>query len=182
MKRWPARVLAAVSLLLAVGIGVLWVRSFWQEDWTSYSFSRGITSAVGYSAASVDGTITVQKWDSDGGHLAGGWEIRSQPQARPVLLWSRATFGRWDYYESWTDYSAGRSRHDRVVRFPHWLAEILALSLSLPWLISRRRRSKARRLAATNKCPACGYDLRATPDRCPECGRENALLATDPHR
>ena len=33
-------------------------------------------------------------------------------------------------------------------------------------LASRRRRSRA----GANRCPACGYDLRASPDRCPECG------------
>jgi hypothetical protein len=64
-----------------------------------------------------------------------------------------------------------QSRGDSIVsvRLRWWLPLIMfvlsgfaAFRVARPFL--------RRRFSGTNQCPTCGYDLRATPERCPECG------------
>ena len=59
--------------------------------------------------------------------------------------------------------------HTRSVRVgvSHWLA---ALFLLAPPVLCLNHVRRARRARKRGMCPTCGYDLRATPGRCSECG------------
>jgi hypothetical protein len=56
-----------------------------------------------------------------------------------------------------------------IIGIPFWLP-ILLLGTPIAWqllnLPARRRRARI----AAGQCISCGYSLRATPNRCPECG------------
>jgi hypothetical protein len=56
------------------------------------------------------------------------------------------------------------------VEVPDWLLMLPALVIGLAALVRRRR-------PIAGHCRHCGYDLRATPDRCPECGAVQLVAA-----
>jgi hypothetical protein len=58
-----------------------------------------------------------------------------------------------------------------LLRLPLWLPAVLFAVLPLV------RLSRLRRRLPPGHCAACGYDLRATPDQCPECGKGRASAA-----
>jgi hypothetical protein len=56
-----------------------------------------------------------------------------------------------------------------VLRMPYWFVIVAFGFLPSIWIISiSRNLLRTKRLPG--HCLVCGYDLRATPDRCPECG------------
>ena len=158
MKRTLVNLAAAASAVLFVAVAVLGVRSAGLEV-TDTLYRRG-PDTLSY-AESVDGKILLS-------HAAY--------PAKPGTRWYFQSEDGSGYTPSpppWFDIgglSLGRVAGSRTyLTLPAWLT--LPATAALPGLWAARWRRR-RRAARAGSCSRCGYDLRATPGRCPECGTE----------
>jgi hypothetical protein len=99
----------------------------------------------------------------------GYWEVYPPGRNSP-----REPFPRNLWFDFWSQRKGNNRAGPEVilsdalnVRVPYWLP---ALVTGLPPAVWLLRRGRQRKRAAGKLCPTCGYDLRATPGRCPECG------------
>ena len=155
--------LTALSLLGCVAICALWTRSGSGSDCLEYETTHGYTFACVH-----DGVLFLGQ--SRGWGKPYGWRMRRIPQtygvdpaggeqiivhtASPLVIWNVLAYDdRWHWIQS--------------VRLS-WCASGFAFMsvMGLLLIIWRKRKSRA----PANLCRSCGYDVRATPDRCPECG------------
>src|SRR6266550_5914103 len=73
----------------------------------------------------------------------------------------------------WTDLNF-KSSFPGFVAIPYWFIATVLGALS-PWAILRRRSQRDHFLPG--HCHACGYDLRGSNGKCPECGRDTSRSA-----
>jgi hypothetical protein len=157
---------AAVSMLACLGSGALWVRSYWSSD---YLGRVDADRRAWVGALSMSGILRIERGQYATGYF--GWQFSTAaPSSLQREIDARDRAGgrllhRLGFAYARIDYNGGNIR--RALYLPHWAMFLAAALLPADWL---RRTIRQRRQQKTGLCPECGYDLRATPDRCPECG------------
>jgi hypothetical protein len=101
--------------------------------------------------------------------IGKGWRINLNTFSNPIYpLFPTASinFCGFQFDKNVTRDSYGEWKEFNVI-LPTRLLVICTLFLPFGWVI---RFLSQRRARVAGLCPTCGYDLRATPERCPECG------------
>jgi len=180
LRRWLFNGLAAVSLLLFVATAAVWVRSHWVTDVFTYAWPLPPDSQLNprrelIAVTILPGSLGLVDDDFSGdyitmaiaslgfAHQSTYWQKVSCPG--PTNFWNRMGFGAGRYPT--VNGSGGNSGkiHSQYLAVPFWFGLLLTSILPLRRFYVFRR---DRRIPGF--CDQCGYDLRATPDRCPECG------------
>jgi len=186
MRRIIFNAATVLSLLLCVLTVVIWMRSY-RHGWGACYASQGrhkyaLDIAYGQIVASdTDLTATVERRPAA---FSAGW-YKLDGDEFDEAMWRMVTFpddeqrfsgwgfaadsGRRVYcFASSVDaFATGGSVPLRVLALPLWFVAVL---LAITPLVKLRSLMQLFRRKRNGLCLVCGYDLRATTWRCPECG------------
>jgi len=184
-------------LLLFVAAAIMWVRSYWYSDLLSYRWPPDATDGNMRQSVSLY---------SDAARFSFGrtWTDASQfPVWPPGFVYdtapslgydpilytpNRAALGNVGWYHfgiliwQFQPPLAPTGKINSLVYIPYWLTIAFAILPGMQAFIKLRRRRQRVYRMSQGLCLTCGYDLRASPDRCPECGTVPRTPAKPPRR
>jgi hypothetical protein len=175
VARWLWNSATLLSLLMLAAVVVLWVRSdlyvdgwYWDGGHGAYDL-RAVRSGHG---------------EIQYAHERTGYPSMLVPfrHGFASLARTRGAFGRWipnlAKASGWGPVHVARvSTYWFSVTVEDWVLAVLFGVLPALWAAGLSRKLYRRSRLSASQCPSCGYDLRATPDRCPECGRATSPAA-----
>jgi len=163
--RWLVNVLSALSVLLCLATAALWILGLW------VAIHARTNSGLWYIHTEANIVTIYHQLAAEPGQLRGasfGW-YRPSPLEYKAFGWHpfREKGRHW-----WNDLGLSGGPNSpynaTVVAYtvPFWLP---FLATAVPAALTVGRFLRKRKLKEGH-CRKCGYDLRATTDRCPECG------------
>ena len=162
MLRCLRRVLLAMLLALLVVFAIVWARSYFRYDLAGRDGVHSV--AVG----SYRGHLLLFCWRNDPQSQAS-WGHLTGPIAEADDTWQNiqksASFRLLGFGYAHSP-PAGLS-WPIAIFVPDWF---LMIAAGWPAFYMTRSLLSVRRRRRLGLCLQCGYDLQATPDRCPECG------------
>ena len=183
MKRHFFNIAATLSLLLAIASAAMWIRSYHTRDIVNFGRSGGNNHTV----QSILGRLHLLS-SLSGGRVSSD-TFYSSDRLSPQAMWNGGMSGYptqvvWHFgcvwqtfneYHTWRNLGAQAfTTQHRVIIVPYrWLTLVFAILPAWRAIQFFRRRRHA---TPSPLCAACGYDLRATPDRCPECGTLQTVI------
>jgi hypothetical protein len=193
MRRRLFTIIAAVSAVICLLAFAMRVRGFFASDvWASHLYTPPTNSIDSRSVEATDGWLLIIRSTmllppgtvpGSSPPLDSTWLYESGPPNIPPNLppGAEASLVVWHSFKP--PHRSGTTRAYQVGAYSVAgvrLLLVIALSSLLPalwiWLLIRDRR----RATTAGCCPTCGYDMRASPQRCPECGAIRANATHDP--
>ena len=190
--RWTLNILSALSLLLCGVVIAFWIRGQFKGDWfqwhktdpqaNTWRAADMVSGRSGFyfswQAFYFERPGHVEEYSLVLKRINGFGHMESQAQSMPYRgsFWNRLGFGaRWNglqsgYSGSVTDRSNFRYSFDGC-HVPYWFILLLLGLGGLRLIVRTRAELRRRQRLRDNQCLACGYDLRGSSGRCPECGQ-----------
>ena len=171
MRRLLFAAISVLSLLLCLATAVVWVRSYWVTHVVNVSHGRWRVEVFENVGAPILSIF------HDDGPAETPWfyaVIRGPSRTHTTFPAPMTMFLGFGAIWSPADRTLPPDMMPSdllILVVPYWGVCLLSGILPAIWLpLAARRFRRARRLRR-GRCVACGYDLRASGDICPECGR-----------
>jgi len=158
-----------LSLLFCIATAALWVRSYSVCDYLLWYRQPRIVEAISNAGLlGVGCGWLASVYTPRTGWEGSFWPFRRDAAEFEADLRPGTVLGF--RYEHWRQQTPDVQGDARALTLPFWSVFLLFAGLPAPAAWRWRRHRTRRHLAASGRCPQCGYDLRASTGRCPECG------------
>jgi hypothetical protein len=174
--------LMALTLVMGIAVAAMWARSYWYLYYIvvdkvsappDAQHDRVRLFRIALASGSLGITWWTTDWAKDSSNPAQYLSHPPPPYRLPIGIdwtlgvpndWGKVAIG---HYHAITTKERYVTTTAESWAIPIWPIDGVLLGLATIWLFAVYRKWRS---PQDGCCAECGYDLRASPERCPECG------------